>query len=573
MNKKITVLIAVVVIAAALWVMNNQRNSATTTETAPVPETSAETPADTTTTESGEGSGGIAANVAAGYENILRLATWDEPNQNDPQKTTEYYSINFQIFDRLVEAVTAGPARSELVPGLAESWEVTDDGLTYTFNLRKGVKFHNGAEFTAKDVKYTFERMLWPETEAKNQDFIDPIKGSTEVMEGTAKELSGVEIVDDYTIKVTLKEPFAPFIASLATPSVSILNMEATEAAGADFGLVPEKTIGTGAYIFDKWVLRDELLVRRNDNYWRGAPELDGISWKVVQDADTMRLMFESGEIDVFDTAVAVSQIEYFANNPKYAGNLAIGDIADTNYYSFNQRIKPFDDVRVRKALQMAVDRQGMLDALFGGRGTLSYGIIARGIIGHNPDLPAIPYDPEAAKALLAEAGYPDGFEMTVTQIANQADTLAKNELFQSMMSEIGVKVTIDQMDSAAWYAVRADGDLPSYATYWAADYNDPDNFIYTFFAPGNTVRRSFNFNNEELSKRVVAARAITVPQERIKEYQALEKAIIQDEAAWIPLFQRQHIFVVNNRVEGFKVSWNGWSDGWYYYEGLRIKP
>jgi ABC-type transport system substrate-binding protein len=421
-------------------------------------------------------------------------------------------------------------------------------------------------------VKYTFERMLWPETEAKNQDFIDPIQGSKEVMDGTTKELSGVEIVDDYTIKVTLKEPFAPFIASLATPSVGILNMEATEAAGTDFGLVPEKTIGTGAYIFDKWVLRDELMVRRNDEYWRGAPELDGISWKVVQDPDTMRLMFESDEIDVFDTDSAFSQIAYFANNPKYSGNLAIGDRVGVNYYTFNQKIKPFDDVRVRKALQMAVDRQGMLDALHDGRGVVMDGILPPGLLGYNPDLPKIPYDPEAAKALLAEAGYPDGFEMTLAMVANSPDTLARNELFQAMMAEIGVKVTIDQMDSAAWYAVRADGDLPSYTTYWAADYNDPDNFIYTFFAPGNTVRRSFNFNNEGLSRRVAAARAMIDPVARLKEYQDLEKAIIQDEAAWIPLFLRQHIFVTSDRVEGFKVSWNGWSDGWYYYEGLRIK-
>jgi ABC-type transport system substrate-binding protein len=572
MDKKIIAVIAVVVIAAGLWFMNNRNSAEVVTETVPAAETASETTDEAASTDEADESEGTAGAIAEGYENVLRLATTDEPNHNDPQKTTEYYSVNFQIFDRLVEAVSVGPGKSEIVPGLAESWEVTDDGLTYTFNLRKGVKFHNGTEFTAKDVKYTFERMLWPETEAKNQDFIDPVKGSAEVMQGTTKDLSGIEIVDDYTIKVTLKEPFAPFIASLATPGVGILNQEATEAAGTDFGLVPEKTIGTGAYIFEKWVLHDELKVRRNDEYWRGAPELDGISWKVLKDVDTMRMMFESGELDVFDTDMAFSQIAYFRSEPKYAGHLVTGDRVGVNYYSFNQKIKPFDDVRVRKALQMAVDRQGMLDALHDGAGAVMDGILPPGLLGYNPDLPKIPYDPEAAKALLAEAGYPDGFEMTVSQVANYPDTLARNELFQAMMAEIGVKVTIDQMDSAAWYAVRADGDLPSYTTYWAADYNDPDNFIYTFFAPGNTVRRSFNFNNEELSKRVAAARSITDPDARIKEYQDLEKAIIQDEAAWIPLFLRHHIFVTSDRVEGFKVPWNGWSDGWYYYDGLRIK-
>jgi ABC-type transport system substrate-binding protein len=564
MNKKYAVIVVVILIAVGLWAMNSRKNAATTTETPLAAATGSETAAD--------GGAEPAASVAAGYENILRFATNDEPNHNDPQKTTEYYCINFQVFDRLIEAVTAGPGKSELVPGLADSWEVSDDGLTYTFNLHRGVKFHNGTEFTAKDVKYTFERMLWPETEAVNQDFINPIKGADEVIEGKTRDLSGVEIVDDYTIKVTLKTPFAPFIASLASPSVGILNMEATEAAGTDFGLVPEKTIGTGAYIFEKWVLNDELLVRRNDNYWRGAPELGGISWKIVNDADTMRLMFESGELDVFDTDAAFSQISYFANSPKYANNLVIGDRVGLYYYILNHKIKPFDDVRVRKALQMAVDRKGILDALHDGRGAVVNGVFPPGLVGYNPDLPEIPYDPEAAKALLAEAGYPDGFEMTVTQIASQPDTLARNELFQAMMAQIGVKVTIDQMDEAAWYAVAADGDLPSYSSSWSADYNDPDNFIYTYFAPSNTVRRSINFSDESLAQRVVAARAITNPDARIKEYQDLEKAIIQDEAAWIPLFNRQHIFVTGDRVEGFKVSWNGWSDGWCYYEGLRIK-
>ncbi|MDR1967017.1 MAG: ABC transporter substrate-binding protein [Synergistaceae bacterium] len=512
------------------------------------------------------------AAIAPGYENVLRFATNDEPNTNDPQKTTEYYAVNFQVFDRLVEAVTTGQGQSDLVPGLAESWEISPDGLTYTFHLRKGVKFHNGAEFKAKDVKYTFERMLLPETEAKNQDFIDPIKGAAEMMDGSAKELSGLEIVDDYTIKVTLKEPFGPFLASLATPGVAILNKESTEEAGTDFGLVPEKTIGTGAYIFDKWVLHDEFKVRRNDNYWRGAPELDGISWKVVMDADTMRMMFEAGEIDVFDTDLVPSQISYFTKSEKYADKLVVGNRMGTYYFTFNHDIKPFGDVRVRKAFQMAVDRKGMLDALFDGRGELVHGILPPGLYGYNKALPEIPYDPAKAKALLAEAGYPDGFEMTLTQIADNPSTLARGELFQAMMAEIGVKVTIDQMDEAAWYAVRADGKLPAYSGVWSADFNDPDNFLYTFFAPGNTVRRSFNFKNDALSNRVAAARAIVDPASRVKEYQDLERAIIQDEAAWIPLFTTQHIFVVGDRVEGFKVSWNGWSDGWHYYEGLRIK-
>ncbi|MDR1193873.1 MAG: ABC transporter substrate-binding protein [Peptococcaceae bacterium] len=513
------------------------------------------------------------SNVAPGYENILRRAWETEPEHNDPQITTEYYGVGFQIFDRLVEAVSQGGGVTEIVPGLAESWEISDDALTYTFHLRQGVKFHNGADFTAEDVKYTFERMLWPETGARNQDFIDPIKGSAEVMDGTTKELAGLEIVDDYTVKMTLSSPFGPFLASLATPGCGIFDKDATEAAGTDFGLIPEKTPGTGAYYFDKWTRGDEVLVRRNDNYWQTPPELDGISWRIVRDNDTMRMMFEAGELDLIDLDQAVSQTPYFMNSPQYADNIVTGTRVGIYYFTFNQRIAPFEDVRVRKALQMAIDRQGIVDALYDGRGQALYGILPPGVSGYNPNLPEIPYDPEAARALLAEAGYADGFDMSITIVNNAAaDALARNELVQAMLGEIGVRVSIDVMDEAAWFAVRADGDLPTYGQVWSADYNDPDNFIYTFFAPDNSVRRSFNFGNQALSDRVVAARAITDNAARMAEYQALEKEIIQDEAGWIPLYCLEHNFVTSDRLKGFQVSWNGWSDGWEYYDGLRIE-
>ena len=501
----------------------------------------------------------------ASGDNILRLVTADEQTTCDVQKTTEYYTMPLNIFERLVETQTNLDGTSELVPGLAENWDISDDGLIYTFYLRKGVKFQNGEEFKADDVVYTFERMLKPETNALNQDFIMAVKGAADMMEGTTDKLEGLEVIDDYTIKMTLEDPFAPFLANLATPGVSIYNRKFTEEAGDQFGLMPEKTCGTGPFMLSKWELNSETQIDAFDGYWKGRPKLDAVNFKTVKDADTQRMMFENGELDEFDCDEAPSQIAYFAESDKYKDWIKVGNRVGTTYYSINQGIEPFNDVRIRKAFQMSFDKQQLLNTLYDGRGTVANGIIPPGLIGYNPDLPEIKYDPEKAKKLMSEAGYPNGFEMDICMVTDSPDTLRINEMVQSMLSKVNIKANIVQKDEASWYGVRAEGNLGSYTVSWSADFNDPDNFFYTFFAPQNTVKRSFNYDNPEASNKVAEARKMNDQDERIKLYQELEKQIIQEDAAWVPLYSRQHIYVVNPRVQNYVVMWNGWTGNMYY--------
>jgi peptide/nickel transport system substrate-binding protein len=287
---------------------------------------------------------------------------------------------------------------------------------------------------------------------------------------------------------------------------------------------------------------------------------------KVVPDEATQRMMFENGEIDLLDLDYAATQMEYFLNNEDYQDQIVSGTRVGIYYICLNQDYEPLNNVLVRQALQRAVDRQAILDAVFAGQGTVENGIFPHGLIGYNADLPEIPYDVEAAKELLAEAGYADGFTMDICYSSDVSTTTKDiTEIVAAEWGEIGVQVNIVEVDEGSYLDKRAAGEIESYVANWSADFNDPDNFIYSFFGnDGNVSRRGFGYTNEDAITRVAAARAIVDEDERIAEYQALEELIIQEDACWVPLFSKQHLYVVNPRVSGFTVSWNGWSNNYY---------
>ncbi|WP_232699123.1 ABC transporter substrate-binding protein [Brevibacillus daliensis] len=506
---------------------------------------------------------------SASSDKMITTSEISDPGTTDVQKTTSEYTIPLNIYDRLVEAITVSPGKSELVPGLAESWEVSPDGLKYTFHIRKDVKFHNGEILKADDVLYTFDRMLDPATKALNTDFLDMIAGAKDRMDGKANSVSGIKVIDDNTIEITLAKAFAPFLANLATPAGSIYNRKATTEAGEQFGIDPQKTIGTGPFKMKSWALNDTVVLVSNPDYFQGAPKIDGVNIKIVPDAETNRIMFETGKLDIFNLSNSASQIPQFRDNEKWKNSIVSGPIVGLYYYALNEDIKPLDDVRIRKALQMSIDRQTLLDKLYYGEGQLVHGISPPGLLGYNPELPKIEYNPEKAKQLLTEAGYPNGFDMEIVQTTDSPNTLKINEAVQAMLQKVGVRVKITQIDESTYFATRQVGKLPSNQNEWSADYNDPDNFFYTFFSQKNSKVRSYNYNNLEVNAKLEKARTMVDQTERIKLYQEMEKTIAQEDAAWIPLFALNQLFVVQPRVKNFQVAWNGWSSMSYY--GLEI--
>ena len=488
----------------------------------------------------------------------------------DPQCTTEFYIVALNVFDRLVELKSDVEGKPVLQPSLAEWWEISDDGMTYRFSLREGVRFSNGNPLTVSDVRFTLERLL-TNPKSVNADLVMSILGARALREGEADSLEGFRELGGQEFEIVLEEPYAAFLDCLSSPGASILDEETLYRVGDLFGVHGASTIGTGPYIISKWVNGMEMIFTANPDCWAGAPRCPGVHIRILSDAESQRILYEKGELDILDLDGLGDEAEPFLHGERYRDNIVSGSRVGITYLTLNQSIPPLDDVRVRRALQCGLDRQTILNAVYSGHGYVEHGIFPHGLDGFNPDLPEIPYDTELARALLAEAGYPDGFELelAVSDNAKQA-TREIVEIAAYMWEQIGVRVNIRVMDAAEYARERRAGRLACCSQGWTADFNDPDNFIYTFFGSReNSVFRGLCYGDETVMERVRGARAIVDDEKRIAEYRALEQKIIQEDAAWVPLFSRIHYFAVGDRVKNFTVSWNGWSFGFYRDIGL----
>ena len=486
-------------------------------------------------------------------------AVENEPDTVDFQRTTIHYTVAQNVFDRLVDMESADDGAALILPSLAESWDISPDRLCYTFHLREGIFFSNGSPLTASDVEYTFTRLLtYPGT--CNREIAYSIVGATRLERGDADRLEGFQVLDDLTFSITLERPFEAFLACLSMPGASIMDAETTAEAGDRFGTDPAWTVGTGSFILQSWEPDRGMILTANENCWQGPPRCEGLDLRFITDPEEIRQMFEDGTLDVLDTDEVGRSSEFFLHGDIYQDRLYQVQRISITYIALNESIAPLDDVRVRKALQLALNRPVLLDAAYSGQGWLENGIMPHGLYGFNPELPEIPFAPEDARALLAEAGYPNGFSLTVS--ASSYSTQAEMALLRSaaaMWEKLGVYATIEVLPESKFMEQRKAGALACYSATWTADYNDPDNFFFTFFGSEENSRfRSLCYPREDIMARVRDARMIADPEARIREYRELERIIVQDDAAWIPLFTRIRSYVASERLEGLQSSWNG---------------
>ena len=487
------------------------------------------------------------------------VAIDDKPDTVDFQRTTINYTIATNVFDRLVETVLQENGEAKIEPSLAESWEESTDGRVYTFHLRKDVTFSNGSPLTSSDILYTFTRLL-THPDSCNQDIVEDILGAKQLEAGQASELEGFKILDDHTFTITLEQPFEAFLACLSTPGASIMDEETLKKVGDDFGMKPEATIGTGPLILHEWDHEKGMLLTVNKNCWNGPAKCAGVDLRFATEPEEIRSLFDNGQLDILDLDDLGSSAEFYIHGDIYQSRIQEVPRTAIAYIALNESIEPLGDVRVRKALQLALNRPLLLEAVYSGRGVVENGIYPFGLYGHNSNLSEVPFDANSARQLLQEAGYADGFDLTfaVKSSSTQWEMALANQAV-SMWESIGVRAKVKVLDEDEFMSQRKSGKLPCYTATWTADFDDPDNFVYTFFGtPANATFRSLNYANEGVMERVRGARGITDPVARLREYQDLERVIVQDDAAWIPLFSRKHLYVTSERLEGFQYLWNG---------------
>ncbi|SHJ58476.1 peptide/nickel transport system substrate-binding protein [Hathewaya proteolytica DSM 3090] len=488
---------------------------------------------------------------------VMVLTLFQNPKTLDIQKTNADYFIPLQIYDRLVEVKVSDSGETEVIPSLAEKWDISNDGLVYTFHLRKGVKFHNGEEFKADDVLFTIDKAVNPDEACVNASQFADIKGYQDRLDGKSKVIEGVKVTDDYTVQITLEKPSSSFLASLTGAPASIFNRKAVEEGKDKFGFEPKYTVGTGYMKFKDWTQDKEINLVKNDDYFNGPAKIGGVRYLMNIDKSTERMMFENGELDYMK--LSPENLDYFKGNELWKKNIGTHLPPSMDYFLFNQNDKFLADENIRKAVQLAINRDLMNKTFYNGEGIILNGVLPPAIPGYNDKQPKIQYNLEEAKALLKKAGHENDVKLTLLQNGESEYTHPMNEMVQSMLAEVGIKVEIKNMDMTSFWDTVSKGEgFSMYLGPVTADVPDPGQF-FTTFTVENSKSNGYNIKDKDLSKKIEEANGILDANERIKALQDLEKVITSEKSLYLPIVGKKMNYIISPRLKNFKLGWQGW--------------
>ncbi len=467
----------------------------------------------------------------------------------DPILVTDGYSykVTQQVFDTLVEYK---PGTTAVVPSLASSWSVSDDGLIWTFRLRKGVKFHDGTAFNAAAVKFNFDRWRLvdhPYHQANKFIYYGYM------FNGTPGVIKDVVAIDDYTVQFVLTQKFATFLSNLAMVPFAISSPDAIQKWGDDYFTHP---VGTGPFKFVEWVKSDRITLERNDDYWDGKPYLEKIVFRSIPDNGARFMELQAGTVDIID-GISPNDVEILEKtkglklSPRPAMNVA--------YFAMNQRFEPFKDPKVRQAINYAIDKQTIIDAFFAGLAVSAKNPMPPSMWGYNDSIPGYEYDPAKAKKLLAEAGYPEGFKMELWAMPVPRPYMPQPKLIaqaiQQFLAEVGIEAEIVSYDWATYLSKVREGEADSYLLGWQGDNGDPDNFLYTLLDKTNS--NGFAYQSEELHEVLIEAQKVFDQDVRTELYQKAQEIIFED-APWVNLAHYTAPIGLKDKIEGFIPSPTG---------------
>ena len=484
--------------------------------------------------------------------NAIIFGVGTDVDELDPRTTDtqEGYIVASNVYDCLV---LYDLGATTIRPGLAESWEISEDGRVYTFNLRQGVSFHDGEPFNA-DAVVTWYNSVDEESPDSQYDATRMVY----IADFITTWIDTVEAVDEFTVRMTLPEPYAPLLANLAIPIAGIPSPAAI-AQGLDY--LSTNPSGTGAFRLaspEDWTRDSQMVLQANPDYWGGAPKVEQFILRVIPESSTRLQSLEAGEIDIA-WALIPEDVEKTRDNP----DLVIVEAAglNTNSVEFNVTKEPFTSKEVRQALNYAVNKEEISEGLYNGNMVTAGGVLPPVDWAFNPDLKSYPYDPDKARELLAEAGYDEGNPLTFTFMAYTiprgynpaADRLAT--AIQEYWSEVGVQTDIQ---TAEWTQYRADRRAGLFACDlygWQGDNGDPDNFLATFFYSENKGGGNTTFyDNPEVDDLLVQAVRVSDMEERKALYQQAEQIIV-DDAPWVFLGYQKHQVVTRANITDFQLQ------------------
>jgi len=481
---------------------------------------------------------------------VLHLLGADPPTL-DPHRATDATSASYivEIFSGLVTI----DQDLNVVPDIAKSWDISDDGLVYTFHLRDDVYFHNGKPVTAHDFKWSIERACDPKTGSPVADtYLGDIVGARAKLRGQANEVTGVKVIDDYTLQITIDAPRHYFIDKLTYPTAFVLDKENVETDRPGHPWT-DNPVGTGPFRLERYVQGEEIVLARNAYYYgEPMPRLEKIVFSIA--GGTPIVLYETNQLDV--TPVGLQDLDRVRDpNDPISKELTIVRQLSTSYVAFNVEKPPFDDPKVRQAFIMAIDRQKIVDVVLMGAVDFAPGILPPDMPGYDPSIQGIPYDPARARELIAESTY--GSVENLPEIVltvsggGGAPPRALEAVLEMWRKNLGIEVQLHQVEYATFLVdvCQHPNPLQMFSLGWIADYPDPQDFLEILFH-GKSLDNHTGYNSPEVNRLLDEAAVEPDETRRIELYRRAERIIIQD-AVWMTITHGKSYILTKPWVKG----------------------